>query len=828
MSTEHRIQNRAELAFSSWARFIIKHRWLAILIPVLLTAHLVSYLPSLVIDNSTEGFLHPDDPISIRYRAFRDQFDRDDRIIVAIDPENVFAPEFVERLRLFHITLENELPYVEEITSLFNSRSTRGEGDELIVEDLLEGWLDRWPDDAANQLIDLRARVLDNPLYLNSLVSEDAGITTISIKPFTYSAIQSNNADEEALAGFSEDDSDQETASPDLLTARENDELMAALNAVVARFEGPGFPIYLGGGLPMTDHINRTMEKDMGATMGLSFSLILGLLFLLFRRISGAILPLVIVVLSLMSAIGVMILIDIPGSTAVQILPIFLLSVGICDAVHILTIFYQRLGVGETKHDAIAYALGHSGLAVVMTSVTTAAGMVSFVTGEMAPIAQLGIIAPIGVMLALAYTLVLLPAILSVIPIAPGGKKSRGGGTGALTRWLVRVGEFSVDHAGIVLALTAAATVFFAVGASQARFSHLATNWFEEGVPIREAAILLDRELRGTMSLEVILDTGRENGLHDPEVLERIEAAMRHAETIDTGEVFIGKAVSIVDVVKETHRALNENRPEFYRIPDDRQTIAQELLLFENGGAEDLEEIVDSSFRTARLSLRAPFVDAMLYGPFIELVKTDIEEIVGPDIQVEMTGFMPVLAGVVSAMITSMARSYAFALIVITPLMIVLLRDLRLGLMSMVPNLIPVIFCLGLMGWLDIPIDGSTMMIGAMVIGLAVDDTIHFMHKFRIYLAELGDTRMAIRATLESTGTALLFTTLVLTAGFAAFATSSMINTQHFGSLAASAIVVAFLADIIVAPAMLTMFLRTSNVADSLESDRRGVTVAAS
>ena len=190
-----------------------------------------------------------------------------------------------------------------------------------------------------------------------------------------------------------------------------------------------------------------------------------------------------------------------------------------------------------------------------------------------------------------------------------------------------------------------------------------------------------------------------------------------------------------------------------------------------------------------------------------------------------MTGFMPVLASVMSAVITSMARSYAIALLIITPMMILLLKDLRLGVMSMIPSLIPVVVTIGVMGWLGMPIDATTMLIGAMVIGLAVDDTIHFMHKFRIYFTELGDSKLAIRATLETTGAALLFTSLVLTGGFGVFLLASMVNTQNFGFLAATGAATAFLADLVVAPALMTLATRHMRVARPRAGDESGETL---
>jgi len=796
--------SRIEAAFQRWGYFVVRHRWMAIVAPLLLTSYCISWLPQLSIDNSTEAFLLPEDPASVRYREFRDRFDRDDRIIIALSPRDIFDPSFLETLRLFHREIEAELPYVQDVTSLFNARSTRGEGDELIVEDLLEGWLEKWPDDVSG-LEGMRERVLANPLFVNTLVSQDARLTTVTIKPFTYSAI----GDGDALSGF---DADGAAEAAELLTAAENDELLSVLRGVIARYESPEFPIHLGGPLAVTDQINRFMERDMGVFMGLSLLLMAALLYLLFRRISGAVLPLMVVGLAVLCAVGLMIILDIPGSTAVQILPVFLLAVGVCDAVHILTIVYQRLQVGDAKVDAIAYAVGHSGLAVVMTSLTTAAGMMSFITAEMVPVRNLGVIAPIGVMLALAYTLLLLPALLAVSPLrAPRPRTGRSPGE-RLTRVLVSIGDFSADHPAAVLSAAAVVVAVSIAGATQARFSHLALEWFQADDPMRIAAEILDRDLRGSMSLEVLLDSGRENGLHDPTLLRRVEAGMRYAEGVSTEEVFVGKAISLVDIVKETHQALNENRSEYYTLPDSRELIAQELLLFENGGAEDLEEIVDTQFQTARISLRAPFVDAMLYQPFIDEVEAGLREILGDDVEIEMTGFMPVLAGVISAVIVSMGRSYVFALVVITPMMMMLLGSLRLGLVSMIPNLIPVLFTLGLMGWLSFPLDATTIMIGAMVIGVAVDDTIHFMHKFRLYYAESGDSKLAIRETLTTTGSALLYTSLVLAGGFFVLTFASMVNTQRFGLLAASATLVAFAADVVVAPALMTLVTRWKEV----------------
>ena len=188
-------RGRIEAGFTSWGRFVIRRRWWVIVACVALTGVLVCRLGELRVDNSDAAFLHSDDPERIRYNRFKEQFDREDRIMVLLHPGGeVFDFDFLEWLRVLHRDIENEVPYVEEVTSLINARNTRGDGDELIVEDLMEDW----PKDDA-ELAALRSRALGNPLYIDALLTKDARYTVLSIKPFTYS---SRAPDSDALAGF--------------------------------------------------------------------------------------------------------------------------------------------------------------------------------------------------------------------------------------------------------------------------------------------------------------------------------------------------------------------------------------------------------------------------------------------------------------------------------------------------------------------------------------------------------------------------------------------------------------------------------------------------
>ena len=795
------VRRRIGQWFGRWGYAMVRYRWLALVSMLAVAALLVSGLPTLVFDNSIEAFLHADDPVMVQYNEFRDQFGGDDFITIAIEPREVFALDFLERLRAFHEDLESEVPYVDEVTSMLNARSTRGNESELIVEDLIEEWPRSAQDVAA-----LKERVFANPLYLDTLISRDGRFTTVTIQPNTYS---SHGVDDDALTGFDDVQAGRESTAGELeyLTESEYSELLAVVRRVMTRYEEPDFRMYLAGGPVLGERIDAAMQSDIVVFLSLSTLIILAVLYVLFRRLSGMLLPLLVVVLSLLSTMGAIAHLGIPFSIATEILPSLLLTVGVCASVHILVIFYQQLAGGASREDAIAYALEHSGLAILMSSLTTMGGLMSFAGAEAAPISNFGVVAPLGVMVALVFTLVLLPALLAVVPLRqmdPGTRQ----GNAFLTRLLLGFGEISIRRPWSVVVMSALLMALAGLGASRLRFSQDELQWFPEGEPLREAMDLIDREFKGALSLEAVVETGEENGLHRPELLRRLDQIHAANEAVRHDELFIGKTLSLVDVVKETHQALNENQPSYYSVPSSRQVIAQELLLFENSGSDDLEELVDSQFSKARISMKVPWADSMLYPAFLARIQEQFERILGDHVRVTLTGVGALYGRTSSAVVVSMARSYVLALLVITPLMILLIGSLRRGLLSMAPNLAPVLLTLGLMGWLDVPLDMATLLIGGIIIGLAVDDTIHFMHRFNQYYEEVREPGWAVRETLRTTGTAMLFTSVVLCGGFLVYVRAYMVNVATFGVLAAFATMTAFLADVTLAPALMVLVTR--------------------
>jgi predicted RND superfamily exporter protein len=795
------IRDRIEAGFERWGRFVFRHAGAAIAATALLVAGLASQLPKLVVDGSDEAFLHETDPARVTYDAFRAQFERTEMIVIAVRPPEVFDLGFLERLRSFHEDLERSVPRLDDVTSLINARYTHGVEDELIVEDLLEDW----PEDAAD-LAALRERVLAHPLYRNLYISEDGRLTAVLIELDTYSSL---GAGAEDLSGFEDSGGSELRGSRPFITGEEVFAVVGALSEVIARHDAPDFRLYMTGG-PATEAMLMTaMQRDMTLFVSLAVLMIVLFLFLLFRRMSGVLLPLAVVGLALLGTIATMAMTGVPVTLPIQVLPSFLLAVGVGASVHLLTLFYRELRRGAGREEAIAHSLGHSGLAIAMTSLTTAGGLASFSTADLAPVMHFGIFGPIGVLFAFAFTVGLLPALLAVVPLRDAApREGRPRPEDAWDRWILGCGATAARRPGTVLVVAGLCLAVAIAGATRLRFSWDPVSWLPDSEPVRVATEILDREMGGSSSFEILIETGAENGLHDPELLARLDALRADLASFQLDGTTVSKTVSLADVLKEIHQALNENRPEYYAIPEDRRLVAQEFLLFENTGTDDLEDVVDTQFRLGSFTVRIPQDDAMRQVPVLDAIDARFREVIGDTATVTMTGGLVLSDRSFFAMIRSMADSYVIALLVVTPLMILMLGSLRGGLLSMIPNVTPIVLTLGLMGWLGVPIDFSTMMSGAVVLGIAVDDTIHFAHNFQRFYAHGDDPAVAVRRSLETAGRAMLFTSIVLTAGFLIYAFSTLENLFNLGVFTAFAIVMAFLADVLVAPALMVLFQR--------------------
>ncbi|HAY41016.1 MAG TPA: Fis family transcriptional regulator [Gammaproteobacteria bacterium] len=773
-------------------------------------AVIATQLPNLTIDTSTEGFLHKTDPLRIAYDEFRSEFGRDEKLLIAIKTKKIFDIGFLSRLEQFHKALEAGLPYITGVNSLINARNTYGNKDSLIVDELFE----ELPKNEKN-LLEKKQKALDNPLFLNLLYNEDQTFTTIIVDTQTYSSFDAEGrpisfSDEED--GFEEDGFEEDTLALEnqpYLTDDENTSIVVKLQEISKDFQSEDFDIYLTGSAVVAATIKQSMIKDVqGFIQKMVFSIVV-VLFLLFRRVSGVLLPLICVVLTVVSTVSIMTIFNAPLTMATQLMPSFLLAVITGAAIHLLAVFYKDLKSTSNVKESLRYSMGHSGFAIVMTSLTTAAGMWSFSFSEIAPVADLGVFASAGILIGMLFTLVLLPALISTIKFKQRLEKQDSSSKTIMDRALLRISQVSTTYVKSIIISSVAIVLVAIFFATQLRFSHFPLNWFPKDDPSRVATEVVDEELRGSVTLEVVIDTGIENGLYEPEILNKIEKATDYFDSIQGNTLFVGKTLSIVDVIKESNKALNENREEFYVIPQDRNMIAQELFLFENTGSDDLQDFASSDFSKARITVKVPYVESLEYNDFIAQAQNKLDGYFQRDAKVSLTGISVMLSDIMGKSIFSSGVSYMAAFCIISIMMILLVGSVKIGMISMIPNVLPLLLLSIVMSIFDMPLDMFTMLIGTIALGLAVDDTVHFMHNFRRYELQYNNVDKATRLTLMGTGRAITVTSIVLSMGFLVLTTATMSNMFNFGILTVLAILIALLADFFLIPAIMKTIIKS-------------------
>ncbi|MGD9364424.1 MAG: efflux RND transporter permease subunit [Desulfobacteraceae bacterium] len=793
-----KIRVSIENGFEAFGYFVYHYRWLLLVFSLVLFTVFASQLPKTDMDTSTVGFFHETDPVRVTYERFQNQFGMDEVVLAVIKPPKLYDLTFFRKLQAFHEELEEQVPHLNEVKSLINVTSTWGKEDELIVEKLM----DSFPKNEEGLKAVIK-RIRANPIYKRLFISENESVTAVLIRPNAY-----NDTEEGLLypGEFETELLDTHTTSPrEALSDKENFEFVRAIYNVADKYSSPDFPIHIAGS-PAIVGILRSLVKADSAKITLLCFVVIGIfLFILFRRLSGLFLPLIVVAMTLGSTLGIMAFFRAPITPITQVLPAFLLAVGIGDAVHILAIFYPHYHKHNDKEKGIAYTYKHSGLAIVMTSVTTAGSLASFSYTELAPIADLGIYAPIGVMLALLYTLILLPPLLIIIPLKHRKSEKLDKMTTFIDSVLKKMGHIAIDHPHKIVATTTVLVIIAGIGISQLRFHHSLLEWLPQNLPVVKGTKFIDKEMRGSITTEFVIDTSKENGLHEPEIMKKLEEMNRFAESIKEDSVFIGKSTSVVDILKNTHKALNENRDEFHAVPDNKEIIAQELLLFENGGTDDLERIVDTRFSKARITLKFPWLEATRYYNVLKKLEAEVQKIFGTDIKVTHTGIMVLMTHTVNAVMRTMTKSYLISGIVITILMFIVMGNIKLGTIVLFPNFIPIMIGLGAMFAFSWNLNVATILAGSIAIGLVVDDTIHFMLNFQRYYHESHNIRDAVDRTLQTTGRALLFTTLVLSTSFFMYNLASVSNISSMGNICGVIIIVALLADLLLTTALMTI-----------------------
>ena len=800
-------RRKVEKSLGSFGIQIIRFRYILLFLIVLAVGFLSIYIPKINIATSLESSFKGHNQAIQDYQKFRDLFGRDDKIVLLIKSEDIFSVHFLDRLKKFHEDLENTLPLLSEVNSLINARYIEGKNGTLQVNDFLENL-----PQTKEQAQILREKALVYPLFKNSYITQNGDSMIMVIKTQAVSALTDDGSKIKNYGrGVADEDlSDNQAAKS--ISQVENIAILGIMETVIKQYNTDNFRIIFSGTPAYQFHVEPIIRKNMITMSLMVLMLTFFFMAILFGRVSGIFLPQFVVIMGLGATLGLMALAEVPFTLTSSMLPSILLSVGLTAPIHFMVVFFKyQKRIGRMR--AIIRTLGHSGLPIIMTSLTTIVGLLSFSFTEIAPIAHLGIFAAIGIAICLVLTLVFLPALLSILKILPGKEREMLYETSIYNRMLTWMGRTGIHHAHDIYILSFIAFIIILPGFFKFNFSHNMLHYFSEDDPFIEQTILIEDETSGFRALEVVIDTGKEKGILDHAFLNNLEELEDFAldQNGISGRPYTGNIISILDIVKKTNQTWHGDDPGHHTIPQDDYLIERQLTEFKQAEPDYLKNYTDQDFRLARFTAMMYWKDAALDVLFVKKLENFASRLFGKDVKVVVTGAVSINSKVIDSMMGNLATGYFLAFFIIALFMIIAVGDVKLGLVAMIPNMYPIIAGLGLMGLLDIPLNTYNLIGGSIVIGVAVDDTIHFFHNFRNYYIKTGDVEIAVNETLRSAGRALITTTLILVCCFWLRLFSPLKVISDFGLIMGFSLLVAFLADVMLAPALLNAFYGGSN-----------------
>jgi len=803
-------KRKIEKGFQCLGISVIRYRLAILLMTVVVVGLAATQLPKLSIATSVESMFTRHDQILTDYQQFRSQFGRDEEIVLLISSSDIFSLEFLTTLKQFHEDLENSVPLLKEVRSLANAPYIEPVDSGVLVG----GFLDNLPR-TEEEALRYRLRGHSYPGYQNRYFTPDGKHAIVVIKTQAVSALSADGLRLRAYArGVNGTEAHPPPGEQPSISQVENIAVIGIVEAVIKQYQTRDFSIAFSGTPVYQYHVEPMVRSNL-KKMCIAI-LLVPVLFMpfVFGRGTGAFLPQVTAILGLMIALGLMALLSVRFSLTSSMLPPILLSIGLTAPIHFLVVYYKyqkRVG----KFRGIVATMKHSGFPITMTSFTTVAGLLSFSFSDIAPIADLVNFTIIGILAILVFTLATLPAFLSILEVVEGAEQGEANYEASIfNRTLLALGRLGITRPYLVLILFLVSTLVVGFSVLRLHFSHNQLHYFTEDSDFMRQVRLMEAQTGGFRALEIMIDTQRERGIIDRDRLQAIEQldTRLRSETDIQGHAYIGRTRSLVDLIKETSCAAIGRHQSPCPIPKDESALAEQFARIGRIVPEALRKYTDADLRTGRLSAMMYWRDAADDVDFIARVREKAATLFDDGVKVAITGVVAINSGIIHAMMTSLAIGYSTGFLMITVLMILVVGDVRLGLLAMIPNLFPIIIALGVMGYLDIPLNTYNLIGGSIAIGLAVDDTIHFFHNFRRYYLKSGDINLAVSETLRSAGRAMLATTLILVASFWMRLFSDLKVIADFGLVMGIALLAAFLADVLLAPALLRVYYGTAQM----------------
>jgi len=762
-------------------RLVTARPQLVLIAGIAAIAWTVSFLPQLQKDTTADGFIDPDDPALIYRDRVEEIFGLKDPIVVALFDETssgVFRPETLAGVRELSRAIE-ELDNVdpERVVSLATEKNIVGTDDGMIVEEFFDEQPEafRAPLGSAERAAEIRRAIETFPLYQGSLVARDGSATVI-------------------VAELLDDTRSEQTY----------DEVVAL---VAATSLPEGVSVHVAGEAAVSGYLSTYIDQDASRLNPLAavvITVVLGICFMSFR---GAFLPNVIVLGTVAGAIGLMAASGTPFYVITNGLIVNLIGIAVADSIHVFSQYYEELRADSEapNREIVIRAMTAMWRPVTLTSVTTGAGFLALAASAgMPPIRYFGVFGAVGVGLAWLYSVTLLPAMMVLWSRKRLPRAFRAADLAAqpdpAVHALARLGGFVLDHPRAIAVGALGILLVGLLGAARIVVDESRITNFQTEEPIYRADQAINQAMDGTYYLDVLVETPEREALHQPENLRSIESLQEFLAS----QPHVNGSTSIVDYLKQMHRAVNENRIDAYRVPEDPMLVSQLLLLYHaSGDPTDFEEEVDYGYQQALVRARVDRGDFSTNRVLVPAVEHYLqEEFDRAGIRGTVTGRLNVDYHWIRNIASNHARSVAFSLAAVFAMTALLFRSWTGAALACIPVVMAVLLVYAVMGWRGIWLGVGTSMFAAIAIGLGVDFGIHSIDRLQERVRSSGWTRDALLGVFRSTGRALFFNFIAVALGFGVLLSSDVPPLVRFGSLVALAVSTAFVASVTLVPAL--------------------------
>ena len=725
-------------------------------------------------DQSIEIWYPDDDPEIVRFHYFSDLFGNEDSILITVFADDVLQPNILRAVDRLTRGAASQ-PHVVDVRSLTNIKVPNGDGDTLSSKELIP----EIPRTTAENRV-LREKILASPLLRGNLLSNspgDASHTRIHVE-------------------LGKGVEGQIVTRGELV-----DSLKKLASEEVKRTPGTDIRVV---GLPVFDSAAyHHAQRDNSWIIPCTFALVILVGLVVLGAGRSALLPAVIVGVTAIWVIGTMSMLGWKINIITTILIPLVIAVGVLDSLHLLVHYPREFEKVHVAEPAIIETLVQLARPCFWTTFTTVVGMLSLSTNGLQPIREMGVLAALGVTYALILTFTLLPILLKRAgdPVVVSATKREGG---LMFRCLVLLSKPSRRSSVLVLLLAGVALLAAGWSSQNLLVGANPRDYFPPSNPVRIDYEKVEAESGGVVGLELLVSAPG-NGFWDPSVLARVEDFQDWLER----QPEVSSTLSAVDLQKEFNRVLNDGDDRFFLLPTTSEAIAQIFLVMEMGDREGLDRLVQGIGNDEYSEGR---VTAWISIPgrngieFIDRVEAEAEKRFGdPELRIEVTGIAKLLATMGQYLVASQVRSLSLAFLVVTCVMFVIFRSARFGLLAMIPNLLPISLILGIMAATETGLEEGTVMIGCIAIGINVDDTIHFLTRYREFLVRGFSVEAAIEQTMLNTGRAIIATSTILMAAFVIQIGSGFQPIINFGWISTLEIGLALVADLVVLPAALVL-----------------------